>query len=254
MSIIPVKAIALIPARYGSTRLNAKALAKINGTPMIEHVYRNMSLGNFEVAVVTDHDEIENCIRKIGGKVYRVDENLQTGSERIGFAYKKYLKLANYDFIVNVQGDEPLLKSHAIDQLLQFHARSTFDMTTLTYPRLGDEDLYNPNTVKIALEQTTGRCLYFSRSAIPYYRQNKDPKTWKWFQHVGVYCFRPQILEQFIQLPASPLEMAETLEQLRALEAGLRLGATTIDHLPQSVDTADDLYKVESILNKQKKE
>ncbi len=254
MSLIPLKAMALIPARYGSTRLNAKALAKINGIPMIEHVYRNMSQGSFEVAVVTDHDDIENCIKKIGGKVLRVDDDLKTGSERIGFAYKRFLKKDNYDFIVNVQGDEPLLKSHAIDQLLQFHARSTFDITTLTYPRLGDVDLYNPNTVKIALEQTTGKCLYFSRAAIPYHRQNKDPKTWKWFQHVGVYCFRPNILEQFIQLSESPLELAETLEQLRALEAGLRVGATKIDHLPQSVDTFDDLQKVESILNNKKKE
>lgn len=252
MTIIPLKAIALIPARYGSTRLKAKALAKIHGIAMIEHVYRNMSKGTYDVAVVTDHDEIQACIQKIGGKVFRVDDDLQTGSERIGFAYKKYLNNANYDFIVNVQGDEPLLTHHTIEKLLQFHARSTFDITTLTYPRFGDDELHNPNTVKIALEKTTGRCLYFSRSPIPYYRQNKNSKTWEWYQHVGVYSFRPNILMQFMTLPPSPLELAESLEQLRALEYGLRLGATTIDHLPQSVDTAEDLLKVESILNNKK--
>lgn len=252
MGVIPVKAMALIPARFGSTRLKGKALALINGVPMIEHVYKNMSQGQCDVAVVTDHDEIENCIKKIGGKVLRVDDDLQTGSERIGFAYKRYLKNDNYDFIVNVQGDEPLLQAKAIDNLLQFHARSKFDITTLFFARKGDADFHNPNTVKIALEEKSGACLYFSRSPIPYYRQNKDSSTWKWFQHVGVYCFRPTILEQFIKLPSSPLELAETLEQLRALEEGYRLGATAIDHFPQSVDTAEDIAKVENLMNGKK--
>lgn len=248
---IPVKAIALIPARYGSTRLNAKPLALIHGVPMIVHVYKNMAKGNFDVAVVTDHQEIEDCILKVGGKVLRVDDDVQTGSERIGLAYKRYLAQEGYDFIVNVQGDEPLLKANTIDQLLQFHLRSTFDITTLYFPRIGEEDLHNPNTVKIALERRYGQCLYFSRSAIPYYRQNRDPKNWYWYQHVGVYCFRPNTLERFLKLPPSPLEKAETLEQLRALEEGMRIGATSMDHLPQSVDTKEDLQKVEGLLKLQ---
>jgi len=106
--------------------------------------------------------------------------------------------------------------------------------------------------VKIALEEMSGHCLYFSRSAIPFYRQNKNPKSWSWFQHVGVYCYKPQVLEQFIKLPTSNLENAETLEQLRALEEGFRIGATSIDYLPQSVDTLEDIKKVESILLKNK--
>lgn len=253
MSSISLKAIALIPARYGSTRLKAKALMKINGIPMIEHVYKNMSKGSFEVAVVTDHDEIESCVKNVGGKVLRVNDEVATGSERIGLAYKRYLKDSNYDFIVNVQGDEPLLKSYAIDQLLQFHAKSKFDIATLTYPRKGEADFQNPNTVKIAFNQTTGQCYYFSRSAIPFYRQNKETQTWKWYQHVGVYCYRPKILEQFLHLPSSELETAETLEQLRALEAGLLIGATCIDQLLQSVDTLEDVTKVEDLLNARNK-
>ena len=243
-----MKAIALIPARYSSSRLLAKPLALIAGVPMIERVYRNMTQGNFDVAVVTDHDEIEQCIKKIGGKVLRVDDEVQTGSERIGLAYNKFLKIHNYDFIINVQGDEPLLQAHAIDNLIQFHAQSNFDITTLYFPRVGSKDLHNSNSVKIALEKKHGKCLYFSRSAIPFYRQIKDSENWAWNQHVGVYCFKPQVLEQFIKLPASPLELAETLEQLRALEEGFSIGATSIDHLPQSVDTQDDLSKVEKLL------
>ncbi len=252
MSTISVKAMALIPARYGSTRLPAKALALIDGVPMIQRVYSNMAKGNFEVAVVTDHDAIENCIKKIGGRVLRIDDDLQTGSERIGFAYKRHLKNENFDFIVNVQGDEPLLEAHSINQLLQFHAKSSFDITTLYFERIGSDDFDNPNTVKIALNQKTGNCLYFSRLPIPFYRQNKNTSSWKWFQHVGVYCFRPHILEQFITLPSSPLELAETLEQLRALEEGYRVGATAIQHLPQSVDTAEDIVKVERLLLEKK--
>ena len=94
--------------------------------------------------------------------------------------------------------------------------------------------------------------MYFSRSAIPFYRQNKDSSSWTWFQHVGVYCFKPHVLEQFIKFPPSPLEEAETLEQLRALEEGFTIGATAMDYLPQSVDTAEDIKKVERILSQAK--
>lgn len=252
MNKLPIKAMALIPARYGSTRLNAKALALINGKPMIEHVYTNMSKGSFEVAVVTDHHEIEKCILNIGGKVFRVDDDVQTGSERIGLALDRYLKNQNYDFIVNVQGDEPLLKANSIDRLLQFHAQSQFDVTTLYYPRVGGEDLLNPNCVKLVTDQKSGKCLYFSRSAIPYYREDSDKNSWKWFQHVGVYCFKPDALKKFLSLPIGVLERAESLEQLRMLEAAMLLGATQIDQLPQSVDTQEDLKKVEKILNSNK--
>lgn len=245
------KVMVLIPARYGSTRFPAKPLASILGRPMVQRVYENMLSDHYQTAVVTDHTAVQAVIEKIGGTVFLVPDDVLTGTERIGLAYDRFLKNDYWDLIINVQGDEPLLLKTAIEKLITFHLQSNFDIATLFYPRIGEEELLqSSHIVKIAMNSENGQCFYFSRSPIPFYRQELDQKKWAWKQHVGVYSYRPEILAKFINLPPTDLELAESLEQLRAIESNVKIGAMAIDHLPQGVDTVEDLTKVEKMLAK----
>jgi len=247
----------LIPARMNSTRLPRKPLQLIQGKAMIQWVYENMRelpKEDFDVFVVTDSEEIGNVIEEIKGKVLMVTDDVPTGTERIAIAYKRLLKSARdcYSLVINVQGDEPLLRAKLVEDLAAFHEKSFFDITTLYKIKMGDrEAFYNSSTVKIALQESNGTCHYFSRSPIPYYQHKMDQDfSMKWFQHVGVYSYLPQVLEKFVTLPQSPLELAESLEQLRAIENGISIGAKMVDGKWEirGVDTHEDLEKVSQIL------
>lgn len=237
----------LIPARFASSRFPAKPLAKILGVSMVERVYKNCAASGFPTFVVTDHDEIENEVKRFGGKVLRVDDDVPSGSERIALAFERHCKNLLPDLVINVQGDEPLLKGDVLIELAEFHLKSTFDIATVVRERkASEEDFKNTNVVKAIFVEASGECLYFSRESLPHDRDGKD--THSWYHHIGVYSYRPQVLSAFVKLPMGKLENLEKLEQLRALENGMRIGAVKTTQKLIGVDVPDDIKKVEGAL------
>ncbi len=211
---------------------------------MIERVYKNMLASGFDTAVVTDNDKIEAHLKERKINYHRVDDNVISGSERIALALERFYEPDEYDVVINVQGDEPLLKKDSIKELAEFHANSHFDIATIIRPRNNDhEDFNNPNIVKAVYFQETGACPYFSRSGIP---NNQRSENKKWFQHIGVYSYRPKALRDFTKTKPGIIESQESLEQLRALELGLSIGAIEKDIDLIGVDIPSDIAKVEA--------
>ncbi len=241
------KAIILIPARYSSSRFPGKPLAKISGLSLIERVYRNCAKSGFDLAVVTDHQQIEDHVLGFSGKVVRVDDDVQSGTERIFLAYKRFFSAdSKYELVINVQGDEPLLLGEDLSSLVKFHLNSSFDITTLVKERsCNDPDYSNPNVVKAVYLPKTGACPYFSRAMVPFDREKSGGV---WHQHIGVYSYRPNSLQAFCASEATQLEEMERLEQLRALELGLAIGAQTVDKTLIGVDTPEDIERVEGLI------
>jgi 3-deoxy-manno-octulosonate cytidylyltransferase (CMP-KDO synthetase) len=246
----------LIPARYQSSRFPGKPLAKISGISMISRVLTNMSQFDcetieFDTFVVTDDDRIESHIKSFGGNVVRVDDDVISGTLRIELAYSRFFSDKKYDLVINVQGDEPLLKKSEIIELAKFHFNSNFDVTTMIKKNFEfDESFRDPNKVKAVVSEIDGKALYFSRSPIPYKRDLvKDVENDFWFLHIGVYSYRPNALLKFSTLKESRLENLEKLEQLRALENGMTFGAIETKSILLGVDTPEDIAKVEKVLN-----
>lgn len=240
------KTLILVPARYGSSRFPGKPLAKIHNKSMISYVVDNCVNSGFDYAIVTDDDNIESEVISLGGNVVRVDDDVTTGSERIALAYKRYFKDKSYNYIINVQGDEPLLRGNIISQVGQFHQSVAFDIVTAVKERISSEDSFlSPNVVKCILADNTGQCLYFSRESIPYSRERVEHK---WNQHIGIYSYTPSALEKFVELSESRIECLEKLEQLRALENGMTIGACKVNVELIGVDTPEDISKIEEVL------
>lgn len=213
---------------------------------MIELVMENCQKTGHDWAVVTDDDRIEAKVQEVGGKSVRVDDDVATGSERIALAYTRFFDQKKYDFVVNVQGDEPLLDAESIKKLVSAHENNLFDIYTAVRKRVMCEtDFHNPNVVKCVKSEINQQCLYFSRAPIPYGSEKKDQH---WFQHVGLYSYRAQSLLKFVGLAGSPLESQEKLEQLRALENGMTIGALELNVNLIGVDTPDDVKRVEEVL------
>jgi len=256
------KVLVLIPARFRSSRFPGKPLALIDGRSMIQRVYENCLDAEipfykgpeklpqkitFDVHVVTDHPAIEAQVKEFGGKVCRVDEPVETGSERIYLSYKRYFADKGYDLIVNVQGDEPLLKGVELRKLCENHLASKDDIGTLIKRRKGfDQDFCNENLVKVIFSEKLGRCHYFSRAPIPYSR-NDEPKK-EWFQHIGIYSYKVDALEKFCEAPQSYNEKLESLEQLRALDLGMTIKGYCTNEILIGVDTPADIKRVEGAL------
>lgn len=241
----------LIPARYGSSRFPGKPLAKINNQSMISYVIKNCESSQFDYAVVTDDQRIEDHINELGGNVVRVDDDVTTGSERIYLAYERFFKDKNYQFIINVQGDEPLLIGKLLKELNLAHKQSGFDVMTAVKARSTNEaDFKNPNVVKCIFSKENLQALYFTRASSPYGRDNND---YTWYQHIGVYSYKVDALKSFVQAKPSPLEELEKLEQLRVLENKMTIGAIETDINLFGVDTPEDIHKVEGVLSGEKK-
>lgn len=240
----------LIPARFGSTRFPGKPLAKILNKSMIQMVYENMTNGqldgiDLEVAIVTDDDRIEEHVKSFSGKVVRVDDDVCSGTLRINLAYQRFFKERNFDFIVNVQGDEPLLNSIEIEKLLKFQKESEFPLVTIVKKEESIESFNDPNKVKTIFSKESGKCHYFSRSPIPY---SRDELVREWFLHIGVYSYTPEALEKICSENISYYENLEKLEQLRALERGIQIGAIETERKLMGVDTPEDIKRVELFL------
>ena len=246
----------LIPARFASTRFPGKPLAPILGVSMIQRVFENCAKAthpdyDFQTFVVTDDQRVEEHIRLFSSNVVRVDDDVISGTLRIEMAYSRYFKNQVLDLIINVQGDEPLLESIDLVNLAKFHLEQSFDIGTLVKKQMGFVgDYLDPNKVKVAMSERTGRAFYFSRASIPFKREpNLDPINDYSFLHIGVYSYKPQALLSFSTHKETRLENLEKLEQLRALEIGLSIGAFLTESLIVGVDRPEDIKKVEEVLN-----
>lgn len=234
-----MKPIVLIPARMASTRLDKKPLQDIHGLPMIVHVWKRAVKANIgDVVVACDHQDIADAIQAQNGKAILTDPDLPSGSDRIYQALMKIDSRKEYSVIVNLQGDLPNLPPHLLQKVLKPLADDDVDIATLGVAFHDKEERKDPNQVKIVLskskDQMRGRALYFTRSDAPFNAETS-------YYHIGIYAYRRQALENFIQLPVSPLEEAERLEQLRALEANMRIDVEIVNDKPIGVDTPDDL-------------
>jgi 3-deoxy-manno-octulosonate cytidylyltransferase (CMP-KDO synthetase) len=244
-SVLPLSIVAVIPARYASTRLPGKPLADLDGRPMIEHVYRRVAASKLisQVIVATDDLRIATRVHDFGGKVRLTKATHETGTDRLA----EVAASLDCDVVVNVQGDEPLIDPHAIDELVApFANEPAVQMTTL-FRRINDAaELTNPNIAKVVVDRG-GYALYFSRAPIPYVR---DPRGgWPpMYRHIGVYGYRRKTLLVLASLEPTPLERAEALEQLRALEHGIRIKAVETRHESFEVNTPEDLEQVRRLL------
>ena len=241
--------VAVIPARYGSTRFPGKALAKICGKPMIQWVYETTRRSKASKTIVaTDDQRIFDCVIGFGGEPVMTSPEHDTGTDRIAEAVSGM----DVDVILNVQGDEPLIPTATIDDLIDtVLAKEKADMATIAVPiTSGSNDFKNPNVVKVVLAHNNF-ALYFSRAPIPYSPSMENVNS-RLLKHWGIYAFRRHFLEQFVNWPRGPLERSEQLEQLRALENGARISVCIGTGETVAVDTPDDIRKVEALLVKQK--
>jgi 3-deoxy-manno-octulosonate cytidylyltransferase (CMP-KDO synthetase) len=242
----PLQIVAVIPARFASSRFPGKPLADIDGRPMIEHVYRRAEAcaSIDRVIVATDDVRVADAVRRFGGEVRLTRGDHRSGTDRIA----EVAATIDCDVVVNVQGDEPLIDPAAIAAAVApFVADPGIPMTTL-YRRIEHPaDLDNPNIVKIVLDRA-GYALYFSRAPIPHAR---DPRGgWPpFYRHIGLYAYRRSTLLVVAALEPTPLERAESLEQLRALEHGIRIKAIETAYDSLSVDTPEDLEHVRRLLS-----
>lgn len=244
-----MKIVGIIPARFASTRFPGKPLRLLNGKPLIQWVTevaaRCSSLTDFYVA--TDHEGIADLCKKINVKFVMTSSEAATGTDRV-FEAGQVLKKngVQFDAVINIQGDEPLLPVEYIDLLAQaFVKEPNLQMATLAHP-LSEEDVENKNAVKVLIDQI-GYAIYFSRFPIPFSREKYVP-TPSVQKHVGLYGFSLDFLNRFCQQPQSLIEKSESLEQLRALDMGVKIKVMSVEKPTHGVDTPEDLEKIEKLL------
>jgi 3-deoxy-manno-octulosonate cytidylyltransferase (CMP-KDO synthetase) len=231
-------AIAIIPARFESTRLPGKPLIEIQGKTLIEHVYRRVERAESveRILVATDDERIAAAVRKFGGEVSMTRSDHQSGTDRIAEACAQ---LPSDALIVNVQGDEPLIEPDAIDRAVAAARHRDAPIVTLMTRLRHPSAIADPNQVKVVVDRN-GFALYFSRSPIP--------SSGTTFLHLGLYVYRVEFLKEFTKLDRTPLEIAERLEQLRALEHGLRIRVVEVESESWGIDTPADLEKFREFL------
>jgi 3-deoxy-manno-octulosonate cytidylyltransferase (CMP-KDO synthetase) len=241
-----MKTLALIPARYASSRFPGKPLADIAGQPMIRRVYERASAVFEACYVATDDARIEAAVQAFGGRVVMTSPDHRSGTDRCREALDTIERATgqSFDVVVNVQGDEPFVATEQLVQLASSFDDPATQIATLVKPFAPDEDIFNPNSPKVVLSRQ-GYALYFSRSAIPFLRSEADQRRWgeahRYFKHVGMYAYRAEALREITRLEPSPLELAESLEQLRWLENGYRIRVGITDRPTVAVDTPEDL-------------
>ena len=248
--------IGIIPARYASTRFPAKPLAILGGLTVIERVYRQVEGVLDNAVVATDDQRIYDTVEAFGGKVVMTSVHHKSGTDRVWEAYERIGE--EYDVVVNIQGDEPFIQPSQLQTIQHcFEKNSQTEIATLVKPftyQDGIDALENPNSPKVVVDDTC-RALYFSRSVIPYLR-GVDRSEWlsthTFYKHIGLYAYRPEVLRDITSLPQSPLEIAESLEQLRWLQAGfhIQVGISQIETI--GIDTPEDLLKAEEYLKLKK--
>ncbi|WP_462281852.1 3-deoxy-manno-octulosonate cytidylyltransferase [Salinivirga cyanobacteriivorans] len=243
------KFLALIPARYGSTRFPGKPLAMIENKPMIQHVYEKAT-GFFEyVYVATDDERIQKSVEHFGGRVVMTKDSHQSGTDRCAEALHKLEKQLGtfFDVVVNIQGDEPFIDPVQLKLIAESFRSEKTEIATLVKKIDCQTDLFDINKPKVILNKNL-EAIYFSRTPIPYYRnleEHKWLKHHKYYKHIGLYAYRADVLKQITKLDQSSLEVAESLEQLRWIEHGYRIAVRETDIENISIDTPADLQKID---------
>lgn len=239
-----MKIIAIIPARYASSRLVAKPLQMLGQKTLIHSVYDAVKeTGLFDdVIIATDHPEIYKEAQSFNGKVMMTSEHHKSGSDRIAEVCENIA----CDIVVNVQGDEPFITREPLRGLLEVFSESEVQVASLMHKMDNSEDISNPNNVKV-IANNKKDALYFSRAVIPYQR-NVLPEQ-AFYKHIGVYAYRKRTLLDFVKMPQSVLERTESLEQLRLLDNGINIRMVETDYFAIGIDTEEDLIKARGIIN-----
>ena len=246
-----MKILGIIPARFASSRFPGKPLANIGGKSMIQRVYEQALKAKSlsKVVVATDDTRILDHVTAFGGEAYMTAENHPSGTDRCFEALQKAGGGSKFDYIINIQGDEPYIDPETIDQMAKLLDFKT-EIATAVKKITDYETLFDPNVVK-AVHTMRKQCLYFSRQTVPYVR-GFEPETWlehaDFYKHIGLYAYRNDVLEQISHLPPSPLENTEKLEQLRWLGYGYKIYATITNYESIGVDTPEDLEKLNKTL------
>lgn len=250
-------AVVIIPARFASTRFPGKVLAPLQGKPLIQHVYERARLSALaeDVLVATDSREVADAVASFGGKAVMTSPECASGTDRVAEAASRL----EYDIIVNVQGDEPLIEPESIDTAIRLLEDRRAAIGTIAAEIQNPADIADPNVVKVVMDRE-GFALYFSRSPIPYHRERwkglgrleatrMEAEGVRLHRHLGIYSFRRDALLAFAALAPTPLERTEKLEQLRALEHGMKIKVGLAAHETLGVDTPEDLERVRKCLN-----
>ena len=238
------KSAIIIPARYGSSRLEGKPLLKVLDKPVIQWVYEKASQAKLAdlIIVATDDQRIYDCVNGFGGNVEMTSSEHKSGSDRIMEVVSRHPEI---DYICNLQGDEPLIKPESIDAVIKNVIEDDrADISTLIR-EIGQDEVDNPNLVKCVTDKD-GFALYFSRSKIPYER---NTGVAKFYGHLGIYGYKRHALESMTSLSQTMLEKTESLEQLRALENGMKIKTSVVDFVPVGIDTKEDLEKFRRIVS-----
>lgn len=246
--------IAIIPARYASTRFPGKPLALLGGKPVVQRVYERVKSVIPNAVVATDDERIYDAVKAFGGDVVMTSPNHKSGTDRCWEAYQKQAQ--EYDVVINVQGDEPFIAQSQLRSIMACFDDEATDIATLVKPFAAEDGLQalqNPNSPKVVLDSAS-RAIYFSRSVIPYLR-GVEPEEWlskhTFYKHIGMYAFRVDALREVTSLPQSSLEKAESLEQLRWLENGYKIGVGITNVETVGIDTPEDLARAEEFLSAQ---
>lgn len=237
----------IIPARYGSSRLEGKPLIEVMEKPIIQWVYEKAQMAKLAdiIIVATDDERIFNCVKSFGGQVEMTSYEHKCGSDRIKEVVMRHPEIS---YIVNLQGDEPLIEPESIDEVIKnVKFDDTADISTLIR-KITPQEAENPNLVK-CIKDNSGFAMYFSRSKIPYER--KEGKA-EFFGHLGIYGYKRDALIKMTEMPQTTYEMSESLEQLRALQNGMKIKTSVVNFVPVGIDTKEDLEKFKAILSSQK--
>ncbi len=250
-----MKVLAIIPARYASTRFPAKPLAMLGGKPIVQRVYEQVSKAVERVVVATDDERIYDAVVSFGGEAVMTSTEHRSGTDRCAEAYAKLGCEA--DIVINVQGDEPFIAAEQIEALLKCFENESVEIATLVKPFAKTdsiEALENPNSPKVVVNKR-GEAVYFSRSVVPYLRDVERSEWLKhhtFYKHIGIYAFRAKALGEVTALTLTPLEKSEKLEQLRWLENGYKIGVGVTNIETIGIDTPEDLQRAEQYLRSQR--
>lgn len=234
----------IIPARYGSSRLKGKPLIEVNGKPIIQWVFEKAVKSSLadRIIIATDNEEILTTSLMFGAEAEMTSETHNCGSDRIQEVMSRHPEI---EFVVNLQGDEPLIKPESIDEVIRnVRDDDNADISTLIRVLRDKKEIENPNLVKCVVDNN-GYALYFSRSKVPFER-NEGHATF--YGHLGIYGYKRNSLEKMTQMSQTTLELSESLEQLRALQNGMKIKTSVVDFIPVGIDTAEDLEKFKKII------
>jgi len=246
-----LKFIGIIPARYHSTRFPGKPLALIDGKPMIQRVYENVSKALENIWVATDDERIFTTVESFWGKVVMTSDMHQSGTDRCAEAARIISKHEKFDVIINIQGDEPFIQPKQIE-LLKSCFQGNTEIATLIKHIETEDELFNPNRPKVVIDNENN-AIYFSRSPIPFFR-GKEKNEWlnanKYWAHIGMYAYKADVLQKITLLKQGKLEMVESLEQLRWIEHDFKIKTAVSDYQSIGIDTPEDLEYVLKLIKK----